>query len=105
VASLPRTVDTLAGVSLFGIHKTLYLLQNDLDFRERLRTQPEAALAEMPLTDDERQALLTGDVAELYRMGTHTFLMSRLPRFNALGGLTREEYQKRLSAVLEDPRR
>ena len=88
-------------VSLYGIHKTLYLLQNDLDFRERLRTEPEAALAEMPLTDMERQALLTGDVAELYRMGTHTFLMSRLPRFNALGGLTREEYQTRLRAVLQ----
>jgi hypothetical protein len=90
-------------VSLYGIHKTLYLLQNDLDFRERLRTQPEVALAAMPLTDGERQALLNGDVAELYRMGTHTFLMSRIPRFNALGGLTREEYQRRLTAVLNDP--
>ena len=89
-------------MSLYGIHKTLYLLQNDLQFRERLRTDPEGALADMPLTDNERQALLTGDVAELYRMGTHTFLMSRIPRFNALGGLTREEYQRRLSTVLQD---
>jgi hypothetical protein len=89
-------------VSLYGIHKTLYLLQNDLTFRERLRTEPEAALAEMPLTDKERQALLSGDIAELYRMGTHTFLLSRIPRFNALGGLTREEYQRRLSVVLSE---
>jgi hypothetical protein len=42
-------------------------------------------------------------MAELYRMGTHTFLMSRIPRFNALGGMTREEYQKRLGVVLQDP--
>jgi hypothetical protein len=92
-------------VSLYGIHKTLYLLQNDLDFRERLRTEPEAALASMPLSDKERQALLTNDVAELYRMGAHTFLMSRLPRFNAVGGLTREQYQERLKVVLDEPER
>lgn len=91
-------------MSLYGIHKTLYLVQNDLEFRERLRTQPEAALAEMPLTDAERQALLDGDVATLYRMGTHTFLMSRLPRFNVPAGLTREEYQARLRLVSEDAR-
>ena len=92
-------------MSLYGIHKTLWLLQNDLEFRERLRTAPEAALAGLPLTDKERQALLTNDVAELYRMGAHTFLMSRLPRFNAFGGLTREEYQRRLMVVLDEPER
>ena len=90
-------------MSLYGIHKTLYLLQNDLGFRELLRTEPARALADMPLTDEERRALLEGDVAALYRMGTHTFLMSRIPRFNALGGLTRDEYHQRLSAVLADP--
>ena len=92
-------------MSLYGIHKTLYLLQNDLDFRERLRTDPFGALADMPLTEEERKALLTGDMAALYRMGTHTFLMSRIPRFNALGGLTREEYQRRLKVVLQEPAR
>ncbi len=86
-------------MSLYGIHKTLYLLQNDLQFRERLRTSPEAALADLPLSEEERTALLNGDVAALYRMGTHTFLMSRMPRFNVFG-LTREIYQQRLRAVL-----
>jgi hypothetical protein len=42
-------------------------------------------------------------MAALYRMGTHTFLMSRLPRFNAFGGLTRAEYQESLGQVLQDP--
>jgi aromatic-ring opening dioxygenase LigAB LigA subunit len=92
-------------VSLYGIHKTLWLLQNDLGFRECVRTEPEAALAGLPLSERERQALLTNDVAELYRMGAHTFLMSRLPRFNAFGGLTREEYQRRLKVVLDEPER
>ena len=84
-------------MSLYGIHKALYLVQNDLAFRERMRTDPAGALADLPLTDDESRALATGDVAALYRMGTHTFLMSRLPRFNVPHGLTRDEYQRRLS--------
>jgi Aromatic-ring-opening dioxygenase LigAB, LigA subunit len=87
-------------VSLYGIHKALFLVQNDLAFRERMRTDPAGALSGLPLTDQERQALQTGDVATLYRLGTHTFLMSRLARFNVPNGLTREEYQRRLSAVL-----
>ena len=92
-------------MSLYGIHKTLWLVQNDLEFRERLRSQPDVALAELPLTDEERKAFLTRDMAALYRMGTHTFLMSRLPRFNAFGGLTREQYQERLRVVLDEPER
>jgi hypothetical protein len=86
-------------MSLYGIHKALYLVQTDLAFRERMRTDPHAALADLPLTDPEREALATGDVAPLYRWGTHTFLMSRLPRFNVPAGLTREEYQRRLAQV------
>jgi hypothetical protein len=89
-------------MSLYGIHKTLWLVQNDLDFRERLRSDPEGALADMPLTEEERQALLNHDMATLYRMGTHTFLMSRLPRFNALRGLTRTQYQDSITQVLHD---
>jgi hypothetical protein len=88
-------------MTLYGMHKTLYLLQNDLAFRERARTDPDAALAEMPLDATERAALRNGDVAALYRMGVHTFLMSRIPRFNVFG-LTRDEYQRRLRAVLEN---
>ena len=88
-------------MSLYGIHKALYLLQNDLSFRERLRTDPAGALAPLPLDPAERRALLDGDVATLYRMGAHTFLMSRIPRFNVFG-LDRHEYQRRLRAVLED---
>lgn len=89
-------------MSLYGVHKTLWLLQNDLDFRERLRSEPEAALADMPLTEEERQALLNHDMAALYRMGTHTFLMSRIPRFNALRGITRVQYQNSITQVLND---
>jgi hypothetical protein len=35
-------------MSLYGVHKALWLLQNDLEFRELLRSRPEVALAELP---------------------------------------------------------
>jgi hypothetical protein len=85
-------------MSLYGLHKVLYLVQNDLGFRERVRTDPAGALAGLPLDEGERRALLEGDVAALYHMGVHTFLMSRLPRFNAFG-LSRELYRSRLRGV------
>jgi hypothetical protein len=85
-------------MSLYGIHKALYLLQNDLVFRERVRTDPGGALEGLPLDEAERRALLEGDVAALYRLGVHTFLMSRMPRFNTFG-LSRELYQARLAEV------
>ena len=82
-------------MSIYALHKLLYRAQVDLDFRERLRADPTAALADLPLTDDERRALLAGDVATLARSGVHTFLLSRIPRFGLLG-LDRDEYNRRM---------
>ena len=47
----------------------------------------------------DNNAFLTGDVATLYRLGAHSFLLSRLPRFDSLG-LTRDEYIKRMRTLL-----
>jgi hypothetical protein len=90
-------------MSLYGVHKVCGLVQTDLNFRERMRTDPAGAIADadIPLTDEERTAILTGDVATLARMGAHTFLLSRLPRFDSLG-LSRDEYIKRMRALLQE---
>jgi hypothetical protein len=87
-------------MSLYGVHKACHLVQTDLAFREQMRTAPAAALAGLPLTDEEREAILIGDVATLARMGAHTFLLSRLPRFGAVG-LSREEYIQRMRTLLD----
>ena len=83
-------------MSLYGVHKVCYLVQMDLAFRQRLAEDPAGALKDLPLSDEERRAFLERDMAALYRMGAHTFLMSRLPRFGAMG-LSREEYIERMS--------
>jgi aromatic-ring opening dioxygenase LigAB LigA subunit len=86
-------------MSVYGINKVCYQVQMDLNFRERLRHDPAGAIAGFPLSDEEREAFLSGDVASLYRLGAHSFLLSRLPRFDSLG-LTRDEYIKRMRTLL-----
>ena len=82
-------------MSVYAVHKLLHRAQVDLDFRERLRSDPAGAMADWPFTDEERASLLAGDVAALARGGAHTFLLSRIPRFG-LFGLDRDEYIRRM---------
>ena len=91
-------------MSSYGINKVCYLAQADLRFREQLRSDPAAALADMPLTEAERRALLAGDVAALYRLGGLDFLLSNLARFGSFG-LTRNLYVGQMRTLLDDQSR
>ena len=51
------------------------------------------------MTDEERQALLAGDVAKLYRLGANAFLMGYLPRFEVCG-LTLPLYNERIRSAV-----
>ncbi len=86
-------------MSAYGINKVCYLAQADLRFREQLRSEPAAALVDLPLEDAERQALLAGDVAALHRMGGLDFLLSNLARFGSFA-LTRDLYVERMRTLL-----
>ena len=88
-------------MSVYTVHKLLHRAQVDLEFRERLRSDPSGSIADWPFTDEERRSLLAGDVAALARAGAHTFLLSRIPRFG-LFGLDRDEYIRRMQALRED---
>ena len=57
----------------------------DHDFRKAMQTDPERAIARYRLTDEEKRALLSGDVVTLHRMGVNDFLMGYLARFNICG--------------------
>lgn len=86
-------------MSLYGVNKVSHLLQTDPRFRDLMATDPVTALAALPLSDEERSAILQADVATLYRMGAHTFLLSRIPRF--LPDLVdRDQYIERMRSVL-----
>jgi hypothetical protein len=49
----------------------------------------------LQLANEEREALLAGDVARMFEMGVHPFLLSFLTRYELLG-LTTEVYSERI---------
>ena len=65
------------------------------DERERLRTDPVDTIGGFRLTDDERRALLAGDVGRLAQMGAHGYLLGSLGQHKVLG-LTPETYVQRI---------
>jgi hypothetical protein len=85
-------------MSIYRVNKILYRLELEEDFSKSVRADPVAALAEIDLTDEERAALLSGDVGKLYVMGVHAFLLQTLAR-QGLFGLDRETYLQRVRAA------
>jgi hypothetical protein len=82
-------------MSSYTIHKLIKRIQREPDLRERLQRDPEAALREYPLTEEERAALIAGDVGALHALGVHGYLLSRLVPFG-LFGLTAQNYPERI---------
>ncbi|HVV94476.1 MAG TPA: hypothetical protein VHD15_13770 [Hyphomicrobiales bacterium] len=84
-------------MSVYEVNYLCRELLRDKAFREKMKTDPKAALAARDLTEEERAALLGGDVGKLYRMGANSFLMGYLPRFEACG-ITLPVYNERMRA-------
>lgn len=55
-------------------------------------------MADCDLTDEEKRALLIGDVARLHRLGASGFLLLILARFQIFG-LELETYNRRMRGV------
>lgn len=88
-------------MSIFEVNRLCRDLMHDHDFRAAMKSDAVAALAGRDLTEEERAALLAGDVGRLYRMGANAFLMGYLPRFEVCG-LNVENYNERMRAVPVD---
>ena len=89
-------------MSVYAVNKLCRDALHDRAFREALKIDPAAAIAPRDLTDDERKALLTGDVAWLFEHGCHPFLLAYLTRWDLLG-LTVPVYSERIRKA-RDPR-
>jgi hypothetical protein len=85
-------------MSIFAVNKLCRQALHDLAFREALKRDPTAAIAPLPLSEQERSALLAGDVAWLYEHGAHPFLLALLPRWD-LFGLTAQSYSERIRSA------
>jgi len=85
-------------MSVLALDRLFREVLRDRAFRERMQSDPAAATAHLDLTDEERQALLAGDVAKLYGMGANAFLMGYLCRFEVCG-LTLPVYNERIRSA------
>jgi Aromatic-ring-opening dioxygenase LigAB, LigA subunit len=88
-------------MSVYAVNHLCREVLRDHAFRAAMKADPPSALAKLDLTDAERQALLAGDVAKLYRMGVNAFLMGYLPRFEVCG-LTMPIYNERIRSVANE---
>jgi Aromatic-ring-opening dioxygenase LigAB, LigA subunit len=82
-------------MSVFTVNYLCRELLRDKTFRAAMKADPAAALKRFDLMDEERAALLAGDVAKLYRMGVNAFLMGYLCRYE-ICGLDLETYNSRI---------
>jgi Aromatic-ring-opening dioxygenase LigAB, LigA subunit len=82
-------------MSSYGVHKLIKRIQREPGFREQLQREPEHALQDFPLNEEERTALLAGDVGALHALGVHGYMLSRLVPFG-LFGLTAQNYPERI---------
>jgi Aromatic-ring-opening dioxygenase LigAB, LigA subunit len=88
-------------MSIFAVNYLCREVLRDHAFRAAMKADPAKALAPLDLTDEERRALIAGDVGTLYRMGVNGFLMGYLARYEVCG-LNVEIYNQRMRAVKVD---
>lgn len=86
-------------MSVYAVNHMCRELLRDHKFRAAMKEDPAAALAPLNLTTEEREAVLAGDVAKLYRMGVNSFLMGYLCRFEVCG-LTLPVYNERIRSAV-----
>ena len=85
-------------MSIYAINRICHQLMHDKNWRHAMQTDPERAIKKYDLTSEEREALLSGEVGELYLMGANAFLLGYLTRFHVLG-LSLDVYNMRMRAI------
>jgi hypothetical protein len=88
-------------MSTYAVNYLCRELLRDHAFRAAMKADPAKALAPLDLADDERRALIAGDVGTLFRLGVNGFLMGYLARFEVCG-LNVASYNERMRAVKVD---
>ena len=85
-------------MSVYAVNHLCRELLRDHAFRAAMQADPAKAIERKNLTPQERDAILSGDVATLYRMGVNSFLMGYLCRFEVCG-LTLPVYNERIRSA------
>ncbi|HEX7080507.1 MAG TPA: aromatic ring-opening dioxygenase subunit LigA [Gammaproteobacteria bacterium] len=86
------------GMSLYYVQKLLWQLNRDPAVRRRFADDRDELLGEYRLTDEERRAIVEGDIGLLYVMGVNGQL---LMHYSALLGQSWDEYIAAMRAGVE----
>jgi hypothetical protein len=82
-------------MSLYYVQKLLYQLNRDPHVRARFGSERDSLLAEYALTEEERAAIVEGDIGLLYVMGVNGQI---LMHYSALLGQPWDEYIEAMRA-------
>lgn len=82
-------------MSIYFVHKIAHQVGKNPEFREQMKRDPEGAIAGFRLTDQERRAILAGDVGTLAQLGAHGYLLGALAR-HEICGLNMKNYPQRI---------
>lgn len=85
-------------MSVYAVNKICREVLRDHGFRARMQTDPAATISSFDLTEEERRALLSGDVVTLHRLGVNDFMMGYLARFE-ICGLSVPVYNERIRSA------
>lgn len=80
-------------MSLYQVSKLLFQLNRDEALKSRFKADPAAAIAEWPLSDEEREAVLKPDIGFLYVLGVNGQI---LMHYAALLGVEWSDYLQRM---------
>lgn len=66
-------------MSRYAVNSLLYRLKKDPAYRARFLREPEAALADVDLSDAERQAFVARDARRINELGGYLHLVMSVP--------------------------
>jgi len=68
-----------ARVSRYAVNSLLYRLKKDSAYRARFLREPDAALADVDLSDEERRAFVARDARRINELGGYLHLVMSVP--------------------------
>ena len=66
-------------MSRYAVNSLLYRLKKDSAYRAWFQREPEAALADVDLTEDERRAFVARDARRINELGGYLHLVMSVP--------------------------
>lgn len=87
-------------MSIYAVDKLCWRITQEPDLRDLLMRDPAAAVAaaDPPLSAEQAEAFLAGDVGRLSKMGANHFLLHQIARWHLMG-MDLPEYARRIRAA------